>query len=120
MDMDSRLSTFRRGVELFNQGEFYDAHEVLEDVWRETHGHRKKFLQGLIQVAVGLHHHHTGNLIGARSLLTKGREKLADYSQGYDGIAVAKLCAGIKKWEEALARGEPAPPFPRAEFNAPE
>ncbi|MGE0407317.1 MAG: DUF309 domain-containing protein, partial [Candidatus Korobacteraceae bacterium] len=24
----------RHGITLFNRGEFYDAHEVLEDVWR--------------------------------------------------------------------------------------
>ena len=56
---------FSRGIALFNHGEFFEAHEVLEDVWRAAPPGEKKFLQGLIQVAVSFHHRSTGNLIGA-------------------------------------------------------
>src|SRR6201987_3609031 len=44
---------FHRGLELFNLTHFYDAHEVWEDVWRAAPAAEKKFLQGLIQIAVG-------------------------------------------------------------------
>ena len=53
---------YRRGIRHFNAREFYDAHEVWEDVWRESQGMEKRFLQGLIQAAVALHHHSTGNV----------------------------------------------------------
>ena len=45
---------YQRGIRHFNEREFYDAHEVWEDVWRESSGLGKKFLQGLIQAAVAL------------------------------------------------------------------
>ena len=45
---------YRQGVELFNRAAFFDAHEALEDVWRAAPLAEKKFLQGLIQVAVAL------------------------------------------------------------------
>ena len=42
---------FRSGIELFNQAEFFEAHEALEEVWRAAPAGEKMFLQGLIQVA---------------------------------------------------------------------
>ena len=106
---------YRRGIALFNRAHFYEAHEVLEDVWRAAHGAEKRFLQALIQLAVGLHHYSTGNLAGARSLLARGGRKLAEYPAAYGGIHVGKLRAAVRKWEAALEQGQPAPPLPRVE-----
>jgi predicted metal-dependent hydrolase len=44
-----RDAGFVRGVTLFNRGVFFDAHEVLEDVWQAAPEREKKSLQGLIQ-----------------------------------------------------------------------
>ena len=107
---------FQRGIDLFNQGRFFDAHEVLEDVWRPSRGRRRRFLQALIQVAVGLHHHSTGNATGARSLLARGGNTLAHYPAVYAGVKVAPLRASLDAWREALAEGRTAPPLPRLEF----
>lgn len=113
--MDSAL--FQRGVALFNQARFFDAHEVLEDVWRPARGRRRRFLQALIQVAVGLHHHSRGNLSGARSLLARGGNTLAQYPAVYAGLDVARLRASLAAWREALAEGRRAPPLPRLAFT---
>lgn len=65
------------GLLLFNEGRFYDAHEVWEDLWRVTEDPSlKTCYQGLIQAAVGLHHLGRGNLIGARSQLGKSIRNL--------------------------------------------
>lgn len=106
-------STYSRGIELFNHGEFFDAHEVLEDVWRESAGPEKKFLQGLIQVAVALHHHSTGNLRGARSLMDRAARNLEPYPDQFYGIELGHLRIALAAWQEAMAQGEPAPPLPR-------
>jgi predicted metal-dependent hydrolase len=71
--------SFRTGVKLFNEAKFFDAHEVLEDVWRAAPEPEKLFLQGLIQLAVALHHHSTGNLVGACSLLDRAALNLSNY-----------------------------------------
>lgn len=65
------------GLLLFNEGNFYDAHEVWEDLWRETVDPlRKTCYQGLIQAAVGLHHLGRRNTIGARSQIGKSIRNL--------------------------------------------
>ncbi len=103
------------GISLFNQGRFYDAHEVLEDAWRASEEPLKRFLQALIQIAVGLHHHGTANLAGARSLLARGAAKLEQYPAGYYDLNVEALRAAVEAWRTALERGLPPPPFPRLE-----
>jgi len=69
----------RRGIELFNAGEFYECHEVLEDAWRPSGGAERYFLQALIHFAVGFYHHRQGNPVGAELQLRKGLRKLAGY-----------------------------------------
>ncbi len=103
------------GFRLFNQGRFYDAHEALEDAWREAGEPLRSFLQALIQIAVGLHHHSTGNLAGAQSLLARGAGKLDDYPKAYAGLNVEALRASVRDWRAALATGSAVPPFPQLE-----
>ena len=106
---------YRRGIRLFNHRHYYDAHEVWEDVWREERGPEKKFLQGLIQVAVALHHHSTGNAVGACSLLGRARKNLVGYPEEFGGIRLTDLLASIELWRDALLSGAAAPEFPRIE-----
>lgn len=113
--MDS--AGYRRGIELFNRGEFFEAHEVLEDVWRAAPHAEKKFLQGLIQIAVGLHHDSTGNRVGARSLLARGGKNLSAYPDAYAGLDVAALRNAVAGCGDALARGESLPRPPRIELR---
>jgi hypothetical protein len=76
---------YHRGIRLFNAREFYDAHEVWEDVWRESEGMEKRFLQGLIQAAVAFHHHSTGNVDGTCSLLERACKNLAACPEEFGG-----------------------------------
>ena len=114
--MDS--AKLQRGVELFNAGSFFAAHEELEDVWRELHGEEKECLQAVIQAAVGLHHHSTGNLAGARSLLARASRKLAGYPSACCGIALEGLRLSLEQWNVSLANGGAPPPLPRLETSA--
>jgi uncharacterized protein len=104
---------YREGVELFNRAVFFEAHEALEDVWRVAPRAEKKFLQGLIQVAVALHHHGNGNLVGARSVLKRAFRNLSLYPEGFGGIDSAGLLNSISDWLRALDEGTPAPPLPK-------
>jgi predicted metal-dependent hydrolase len=93
------LDGYRRGILLFNSGAFFDAHEVWEDVWREADGLKKKFLQGLIQVAVAFHHYSNGNVAGARSLLERGCKNLAECPEELAGISVTALLVDLATWQ---------------------
>jgi predicted metal-dependent hydrolase len=106
-------SGLEHGISLFNQGRYFDAHEVLEEVWRPCRGEERRFLQGLVQVAVALHHHSTGNLRGARSVLQRAQGNLAPYPGAYLGLDVATLRAACAAWAEALASGGPRPAAPQ-------
>jgi predicted metal-dependent hydrolase len=104
---------YLRGIKLFNSAAFFEAHEVLEDVWRAAPEGEKKFLQGLIQIAVALHHHGKGNLVGARSLFSRGFSNLSGYPENFGGIELAQLLHLVARWQRALAEGTPVPPLPR-------
>ncbi|CAN5336185.1 hypothetical protein BH10PLA2_BH10PLA2_03370 [soil metagenome] len=70
MTLDPR---YLAGVLLFNGQDFFEAHEVWEDLWSESHGDTRRFYQGLIQAAVGLCHYANGNLRGAAKLFRTSR-----------------------------------------------
>jgi hypothetical protein len=106
---------YLRAIELFNRASFFDAHEVWEDVWRAAPLEEKRFLQGLIQVAVAFHHRSTGNLTGARSLLERGTGNLQGYAEEHAGIRLSTFLSSLATWKEALADGGPLPPIPRIE-----
>jgi predicted metal-dependent hydrolase len=96
--MDSLPPALRQGVDEFNRAYFFEAHETLEDLWRETSGPLRLFYQGLIQLAVGLYHLTNGNRRGALNLLSKGLDKLAAYQPICQNIDVDALCAEARLW----------------------
>jgi predicted metal-dependent hydrolase len=51
LDPAERRRLVRLGVDLFNRGDFFEAHEVLEEVWRSTRPEPRDLFQELIQVA---------------------------------------------------------------------
>lgn len=97
---------FREGIALFNRGQYFDCHEALEEVWLDLSGERKKFLQGLIQVAVALHHLRNGNRVGAERLLAAAVEKLAGDSPEREIIDVDSLLADLAPLRQHLGAGE--------------
>lgn len=109
--MDQEL--YLRAVSLFNNATFFEAHEAWEDVWRPAVEPEKKFLQGLIQVAVAFHHHANGNLAGARSLLERGNRNLTGYPENFGGIRLGALRQSLEQWRRALDEGKPVPPLPQ-------
>jgi uncharacterized protein len=101
------------GIALFDQHRFFEAHEVLEDVWRVAPEPERRFLQGLIQVAVALHHHSRGNPVGCRSLLERARRNLSGYPEQHGGLDLAALLRSLDEWRTALDQGHPTPAYPR-------
>ena len=89
------LDPIQEGIRLFNDRFFFEAHEVLEGVWREDRGESKLFLQGLIQISAAYHHAQNGNIIGATTLLQRGAEKVRRYRAGYLGIDTKDLLARV-------------------------
>jgi hypothetical protein len=98
-----------RAIALWNAELFFEVHEVLEAEWQQSSGAERGALQGVIQIAVALHHHRYGNARGARALMREGRERLAATHHAlrcFDGPALLRATAA---WESAFATGS-APP----------
>ncbi len=101
---------YREGLRLFNAEDFFECHEVIEELWSETLGEPKKFLQGLIQAAVALFHFGNENFGGAKKLYNSARDKLTPFGDEYMGIALGRFLADFKVcFQELLANTEAYP-----------
>ena len=98
------------GIRLFNEGEFFVCHEVLEAEWTPERGPRRLFLQSLIHLAVGLYHAGRGNPAGAVRQLRKGLRKLAGYLPECESIDTARLYRDALAALEAIEAGAPFEP----------
>ena len=101
------------GIRLFNAGEFFVCHEVLEEEWTPERGARRLFLQSLIHVAVGFYHHGRGNNLGAERQLRKALRKLAGYLPEREGIDTARLYKEAGSVLRAIERGKRVDGYPR-------
>jgi len=103
-DSFAGLDPVQEGIRLFNEEYFFEAHEVLEDLWKREHGKSKLFLQGLIQLCAAYHHFQNGNLVGAYTLLERGAQKMRGYPPNYLGIDTAKLLTHVDRDRERIGK----------------
>ncbi|OYV66250.1 MAG: hypothetical protein B7Z72_11710 [Gemmatimonadetes bacterium 21-71-4] len=98
----------RRGVALYNAGHFWQAHEALEVVWRQSVAPERSLWQGLIQAAAAMLHRDRGNRHG---LLAQGRaaiERLRAPAPAAFPVETARFLQGLAACVEA---GGPVPPM---------
>ena len=91
-----------RGIDLFNQGQFYECHDTIEEIWLQESSDRQPFLQGLIQAAVAFHHYEHGKWGAARSMLRMAIEKLSPYPEAFDGLETGHLLTALRSWKAEL------------------
>jgi hypothetical protein len=94
MDYDPRYLV---GVLLFNDGEFFEAHEAWEDLWAASHGDERRYYQGLIQAAVGLCHFANGNLRGAVKLYHSSRDYMRPCPSPFLGLDTADFWVQMER-----------------------
>ncbi|MGB9689059.1 DUF309 domain-containing protein [Thermogutta sp.] len=97
------------GVKLFNEGEFFEAHELWEEIWRESEEPDRSFYQGLIQIAVALAHLERGNVIGFHRLIDRAEEHLAEFPPAFGGIRLAELRRQVTELAQWVAAVESNP-----------
>jgi hypothetical protein len=96
-------AALRVAVAMFNAGEFFEQHEVLEELWREASGPPRELYQGILQVGVGFHHLERGNQRGALSLLDRGLARLWRVPPGTEGIDVGALIVAATRCRDRIA-----------------
>ncbi|TML04921.1 MAG: DUF309 domain-containing protein [Actinobacteria bacterium] len=95
-------SAFERGVELIRAGEYFAAHEELEEAWRAAPQDERDFLQGLVHVAVAWYQAGRGRRIGTERQLAKALRRLTPYAPAHRGLELAPL---LQQLRELSARG---------------
>jgi predicted metal-dependent hydrolase len=98
------------GVRLFRAGDYFLAHETLEEHWVEAESSERHFLQGLIQLSVGLLHASKGNSNGALLQFKKSASNLEGYPDVHQGIDLAAIRAFLASAPAHLEAGEPLIP----------
>ena len=95
---------FNKGIEAFNNRQFYDAHEYWEELWLDYKLNDPNFIQGLIQLAVSYFHLFNQNLKGARSMIKKCLKKIDPFqtTRGIDVIELKSKICNVQKYIENI------------------
>lgn len=97
-------AAFREGLALFNEGRFFECHEVWEGLWMvEGDTDRAMVLKGLLQAAIALHHFRRHNLAGARKLYEGQRRILAPFAAGAFGLDLTAFARAMDRCCAPLA-----------------
>jgi uncharacterized protein len=105
--MDARL---REGISLFNQGRFFDCHEVLEGLYLETDEGNKPFLEGLIQLAAAFRMFcDFGEVKGAVRMIYQALIRFENYQPVFLQVRVKDLCQSAEEWAKAAEHAEAKP-----------
>jgi predicted metal-dependent hydrolase len=105
MNSKEKNEKFQRGVTHFNAREFFEAHEVWEEIWLVEVEPERTFLQGIIQIAAAFHHYCRANPDGAESLLAAGIVKLSRFPAHHRGLAIDALRTAAKRWARSIGEG---------------
>ena len=106
--MDER-QLYLEGIRLFNEREFFLAHEVWEDAWHMAYGVKHDFYQGLIQSAVALEHYKRSNPRGVLSLFHSYNKKLAPVPPIFMGLDVKAFLSAMHDALRPVLQADPIP-----------
>ncbi len=107
-----------RGVDLFNAGRYFEAHEAWERIWLGAPEPDRGIVQGLIQAAAALLHRERNNPRGAARLWEKARGKLRSAPDTYRGLALEQLRAALERCFSASDMPEMRPRLRRIEQSS--
>lgn len=91
-----------KGLELINQGEYFEAHEELEHAWMADEGPGRDLYRGILQVAVAYLQIERGNYRGAIKMFLRVRQWLDPLPDVCRGVDVAGLRENARAVHEAL------------------
>src|SRR5215210_6303020 len=94
--------------ECFNRQLFYEAHDVLEELWlaEGKHGANYGFYKGLIQFAGAFVHLQKDRLRPAAALFRLCQTYLHRYPGKHQGLSVTNIMARADEWIDELERSD--------------
>ncbi|MGH2573221.1 MAG: DUF309 domain-containing protein [Actinomycetota bacterium] len=108
----------RLGIEHFNAGNFFPAHEAWETCWKQAKSTGDaEFFKGLSQLGAGYVHLLRHNSHGAHTLLRRGAGRMERYGEEHYGVEARALARSALAHAKAIERAEQAgDPPPRIRF----
>lgn len=87
----------------FNRGLFYEAHDVLEQLWlAQRHGPNYSFYKGLIQLAGAFVHLQKNRLRPASALFKLAQANLEKYPSPHEQLDLKNVLQIIHDWQSRL------------------
>jgi len=114
--------SFEDGVRLFNDREFWHAHEAWEELWlEEDDDDLVLFYQGLIQLAAAYHHMKRGTFPGAVRLFEAALQKLERFPRGFHDLDRENVVKSAQVHRQRAERGEflDQTEYPKLQFEHP-
>ena len=87
---------FSIALNLFNNHEWYEAHDAFEEIWNSVDGDERQVIQGILQVSVSQFHLSKGNLNGATILLGEGLGRIKTRTNINLGIDLESFCTCLE------------------------
>ena len=108
----SQSELLAEGLELIRGGEYFAAHEVLEDAWRAAAPDERDFFQGLVHVAVAWYQAGRGNRNGCERQLEKATRRLGPYAPEHHAVDVETILGQVDRAADIVAGGSLELPTP--------
>jgi len=95
------MSNFKYPIEyyeffvLFNEGDYYTCHDLLEHMWMSEKDNY--FLKGLLQMTVAIYHYEYGNVKGARLMMNAAHMYLQPYRPRFWDVDLEEVNTFIEK-----------------------
>jgi len=98
-----------QGLQVFNIGEYFEAHEFLETAWRNETRPIRELYRGILQVGVGFYHIQRVNFNGAHKLFQRSLGWLIPFPATCQGVNVEKIRNQTQKIDDILTSSFPNP-----------
>ena len=97
LDIKHFRANLLNALNLFNNQEWYKAHDAFEEIWNTVDGDKRQIIQGILQVSVSQFHLSKGNLNGATILLGEGLGRIKSRTSVNLGIDLESFCQCLEE-----------------------
>lgn len=91
-----------KGIEEFNRGEYFQAHETLEEAWNEDQSAGRELYRAILQVAVAYLQIERTNYRGAMKMFLRVRQWIDPLPDTCRGVDIARLRADAENVHQVL------------------
>jgi predicted metal-dependent hydrolase len=95
-----------QGIQAFNQGMYYNAHEYFEDAWRDTPDNSREVYRALLHLSGGYYRLSQDRSQAARKFFIRALTWIETFSSPFLGIDTAAIIAQLQTLIAAIDRGK--------------